>query len=251
MPNYIVRSDGPFDVYGVSTVTIPEAQPSALCYSFGFSNDYNDNCPVEGIINSFSIDGANHTSIHIDRVAPYYMPADFYVGATVFVSGVLTPYGYLNGVEFTVQSVSNDSPAINGFTVVCSGLTHAAVGATSIAGLITEVAIPSGSEIGELLTGTGSVPQAGLQFALPAYTGQQNNAPAITWEMEYPSSPSSMTAYLQGAVRDVDSEYETMDTSTVSGLRTVPLGQWRVKFVRIMAWGVGGTDPSVIGKIII
>lgn len=255
MPSYIVRNSGPYNVFGAPIVTIPQAHPSTLNYSLGASNDYLDNVPSEGAVDSFSIDGSNVTTIHIKRTGPFYIPATFLDLDTVILNSVPAPYDYLNGVHFTVSTAVDDSPATKGFTITCTGLTHVTVPTTPITGAAVQSGAYDDTEYSEPLTGTVSVPQTGLQFALPAYVGQQNNSPAITWEVEYPVPPATVTAHLQGAIRDEDGEYVNLDSSTKSTgeLRTVSLGQVRVKFLRIQVVATTGSlgQPTVIGKITI
>src|ERR1700737_4556835 len=65
--------------------------------------------------------------------------------------------------------------------------------------------------------------QAGSQFAIPSYAGQPDTGTAVRW-------------VLQGAMADIDAEYQTIDTTTntageartVTGVQTRFL---RVRFV--------------------
>src|SRR5579862_3447730 len=212
-------------------VAIPEAFPGELCYSFGSGNnqDYNNNSPIEGVITSFSIDGSNNTSFHIAR---NFTP-NFPVGATFVVTGVLAPYTYLNGVTYTVTSVSNDVSASTGFTVVATGLTHATVATTTIAGL-ADTTPTLGTEHSVALPGTATL---GLQFAVPSYIGQANQSPAITYEYELGGTVSAYSISLMGALRDVAAEYFALDTKTGTSAEsksyTISLGSERVKFLAL------------------
>jgi hypothetical protein len=92
---------------------------------------------------------------------------------------------------------------------------------------------------------------AGRQFSMRSYAAGQNNSPAITWEVEYPSAPATISIHLEGALRDIDAEYFQLDTSTnIAGdLRFVALGAASVNFLRIkVITSTGGTAPTIIAK---
>ena len=75
--------------------------------------------------------------------------------------------------------------------------------------------------------------QAGSQFALPSYAGQPDTGTAVRWQTLFGTAPTAVSLVLQGAMADVDAEYQTLDTSTnVAGeARTVTGVQAR--FLRI------------------
>lgn len=75
--------------------------------------------------------------------------------------------------------------------------------------------------------------QAGSQFALPSYAGQPDTGTAVRWQTLFGTAPTAVSLALQGAMSDVDAEYQTLDTSTnVAGeARTVTGVQTR--FLRI------------------
>jgi hypothetical protein len=65
---------------------------------------------------------------------------------------------------------------------------------------------------------------AGSQFAIPSYAGQPNTGYAVRWQTIFGGAPTAVNIVLQGAMADVDAEYQTIDTTTaVAGeARTVP-----------------------------
>jgi hypothetical protein len=62
------------------------------------------------------------------------------------------------------------------------------------------------------------------QFALPSYTGISDGGTAVRWQTIFGTAPSAVNIVLQGAINDVDAEYQTIDTTTaVAGEgRSVP-----------------------------
>ncbi|MGC1620749.1 MAG: hypothetical protein WA765_19830 [Candidatus Acidiferrum sp.] len=75
--------------------------------------------------------------------------------------------------------------------------------------------------------------QAGSQFAIPSYSGQPDTGTAVRWQTIFGTAPTAVSLSLQGAMADVDAEYQTLDTTTnIAGeARTVTGVQAR--FLRI------------------
>ena len=75
--------------------------------------------------------------------------------------------------------------------------------------------------------------QAGSQFAIPNYAGQPDSGTAVRWQTIFGTAPTAVSLVLQGAMADVDAEYQTIDTSvaTTGEARTVTGVQ--AKFLRI------------------
>lgn len=94
---------------------------------------------------------------------------------------------------------------------------------------------------------------AGTQFALYSFAGTQSNSGAITWETIYGGTVSAVNIVLQGATRDIDSEYFTIDTSTnASGeVRTKQLGSQKVNFLRIKVVSSTNTSGTLIAKFVV
>src|SRR5271167_5070845 len=75
--------------------------------------------------------------------------------------------------------------------------------------------------------------QAGSQFAIPSYAGQPDSGTAVRWQTIFGTAPTAVSLILQGAMADVDAEYQTIDstTNTTGEARTVTGVQAR--FLRI------------------
>ena len=65
--------------------------------------------------------------------------------------------------------------------------------------------------------------QAGSQFAIPSYAGQPDTGTAVRWQTIFGTAPTAVSLILQGAMADVDTEYQTIDTTsnTAGEARTV------------------------------
>ena len=78
--------------------------------------------------------------------------------------------------------------------------------------------------------------QAGSQFAIPSYAGRPDTGTAVRWQTIFGTAPTAVSLVLQGAMADIDTEYQTIDTTTntageartVTGVQTRFL---RVRFV--------------------
>lgn len=81
--------------------------------------------------------------------------------------------------------------------------------------------------------------QAGSQFAVPGYAGQPDTGTAVRWQTIFGTAPTAVNLTLQGAMADVDAEYQTIDTTTNTAgeARTIPSsavpGIVQAKFLRI------------------
>lgn len=81
--------------------------------------------------------------------------------------------------------------------------------------------------------------QAGSQFAIPGYAGRADTGNAVRWQTIFGTAPTAVNIVLQGAMADVDSEYQTIDTTTnIAGeARNIPSaavpGNVQAKFLRI------------------
>jgi hypothetical protein len=75
--------------------------------------------------------------------------------------------------------------------------------------------------------------QAGSQFAIPSYAGQPDSGTAVRWQTIFGGAPTAVSLVLQGAMADIDAEYQTIDTTvaTTGEARTVTGVQ--SKFLRI------------------
>lgn len=75
--------------------------------------------------------------------------------------------------------------------------------------------------------------QAGSQFALPSYTGIADGGTAVRWQTIFGTAPTAVNLALQGAMADVDAEYQTIDTSTNAAGEARSLANVQAKFLRI------------------
>lgn len=75
---------------------------------------------------------------------------------------------------------------------------------------------------------------AGSQFAVRSFAGKETNSSAITWQTIL-TGATVVDIRLQGATRDIASEYFDLDKSTVAAgeARSVSLGSQKVNFLRI------------------
>jgi hypothetical protein len=73
---------------------------------------------------------------------------------------------------------------------------------------------------------------AGSQFAIPEPAGLPDQGHTVRWQTIFGTAPSAISIVLQGAMSDVDAEYQVLDTSTATAgeARTV-LGV-RARFLR-------------------
>ena len=80
---------------------------------------------------------------------------------------------------------------------------------------------------------------AGSQFAIPSYAGRADTGNAVRWQTIFGTAPTAVNIVLQGAMADVDAEYQTIDatTNTAGEARTIPSsavpGNVQAKFLRI------------------
>src|SRR6266404_3883082 len=55
---------------------------------------------------------------------------------------------------------------------------------------------------------------SGTQFALPSFTGVTDGGTAVRWQTIFGTNPTAVSIVLQGAMADVDAEYQQIDSST-------------------------------------
>ena len=83
---------------------------------------------------------------------------------------------------------------------------------------------------------------AGSQFAIPSFAGQPDSGTSVRWQTIFGTNPTAVSITLQGAMADVDAEYQTIDTtSAVTGEARTVTGV-NAKFLRIrFVSSTGGT----------
>jgi hypothetical protein len=75
--------------------------------------------------------------------------------------------------------------------------------------------------------------QAGSQFAVPSYAGQPDTGTAVRWQTIFGTAPTAVSLVLQGAMADVDAEYQTIDTTTNTAGEARTVTGVQTKFLRI------------------
>ncbi len=75
--------------------------------------------------------------------------------------------------------------------------------------------------------------QAGSQFAIPSYAGQPDTGTAVRWQTLFGTAPTAVSLVLQGAMADIDAEYQTIDTTTNTAGEARAVTGVQAKFLRI------------------
>jgi hypothetical protein len=90
---------------------------------------------------------------------------------------------------------------------------------------------------------------AGAQFAIPEPAGLADQGHTVRWQTIFGAAPTAINIVLQGAAADVDAEYFTVDTSTVTAGEARTLIGVRARFLRIkLVSSTGGS--SLTAKIL-
>jgi len=161
------------------------------------------------------------------------------VGSLITIRGTSAAGGSFNILNVAIATVLFDS--VTGIGLITFQLVHADVVAVADTGM-GYVPMP---EIGETCANGAS--QA---FAIQDIAGHNENGLTVQWSTFYPSSPAVITAILQGADFDVDSQYIEIDRSTQLPSDSRSSTQTRFKFLRVL-WQdlAGGTLPTGIVRI--
>ncbi len=161
------------------------------------------------------------------------------VGSLISIIGTASAAGAYNITNIPITNVVID--ATTGIGTITFALTTAQLAVTADIGE-ARGPIP---EVAEALTNNSS----SQQFAISDPVGFDVNTRILTWQTIYPSAPAGITAALQGAMNDVDSQYVNLDTSTAVGgeIRQVTINE--IGFVRVRITGLGGAAPTCIIKL--
>jgi hypothetical protein len=175
------------------------------------------------------------------------LPTSGLTGLTATISGFVTnPTN--NGSFVIVSSTTTTLVVVNS-----SGIaeTHAASAAISFSSApasgqfiipVPEVAVPLSVA-------------AGQQFAIPvAASAGLNGGREVSWSYSCPSAPSTISIQLEGAIRDVASEYTIIGTAltTAAGAAQFETVPSNIRFLRLNVTATtGGSSPTIIGKILI
>lgn len=74
---------------------------------------------------------------------------------------------------------------------------------------------------------------AGSQFAIPSFTGLPDGGTSVRWQTIFGTVPTAVSIALQGAMADIDSEYQTIDTTTNTAGEARTVTAVQAKFLRI------------------
>src|SRR5258708_36463859 len=74
---------------------------------------------------------------------------------------------------------------------------------------------------------------AGSQFALPSFTGLPDSGTAVRWQTIFGTAPTAVSIVLQGAMSDIDAEYQTIDTTTALTGEARTVANVQAKLLRI------------------
>jgi len=90
---------------------------------------------------------------------------------------------------------------------------------------------------------------SGSQFALPSYTGLPDGGTAIRWQTVFGTAPTAVNIILQGAMNDVDAEYQQIDASTATTGEARTVANVQARFLRIRfvsATGGSGLTAKIL-----
>ena len=90
---------------------------------------------------------------------------------------------------------------------------------------------------------------AGSQFAVAHFTGVPDSGTGVRWQTVFGTNPTAVNIALQGAMNDVDAEYQTVDTSTANSGEARTVANVQARFVRIKlvsATGGSGLTAKVL-----
>jgi len=91
---------------------------------------------------------------------------------------------------------------------------------------------------------------SGTQFALPSFTGTTDAGTAVRWQTIFGTNPTAVSIVLQGAMADVDAEYQTIDTTTALTGEARTVTGVQAKFLRVrFVSSTGGT--GLTAKILV
>ncbi|HSC45897.1 MAG TPA: hypothetical protein VLC94_08700 [Candidatus Acidoferrum sp.] len=82
----------------------------------------------------------------------------------------------------------------------------------------------------EAFPGAGT---SGSQFALPSYTGLPDSGTSVRWQTIFGGAPTAVNIVLQAAINDVDAEYQTIDTTTVTTGEGRTVANVQARFLRV------------------
>jgi hypothetical protein len=90
---------------------------------------------------------------------------------------------------------------------------------------------------------------SGSQFALPSYTGLPDGGTAVRWQTVFGAAPTAVNIILQGAMNDVDAEYQQIDASTATTGEARMVANVQARFLRVRfvsATGGSGLTAKIL-----
>ncbi len=91
---------------------------------------------------------------------------------------------------------------------------------------------------------------SGTQFALPSFTGIADSGTAVRWQTIFGTAPTAVSIILQGAMADVDAEYQQIDAASLTTGEARTVAGVQAKFLRIrFVSSTGGT--GLTAKILV
>ena len=204
-------------------------------YVFGSFDDKSS--PTFGTVISDS--GSTTTATLTFRVLSGNAPA---VGELITVVGTSRDSGNFNVTNATIATATTTDDGISTVTYTKASGT---VGTAADAG---QVIVPR-IEVGEALVNGATVP-----VAVPSTQLMANQSKTVNATVRFTGSPTTATAYLQGAIFDVDAEYEDLGIIAQAGSPTVgptlEIADSAYRFYRVrFANVVGGSSPKAVAKI--
>ena len=91
---------------------------------------------------------------------------------------------------------------------------------------------------------------SGTQFALPSFAGIADSGTAVRWQTIFGTAPTAVSIILQGAMADVDAEYQQIDIANLTTGEARTVAGVQAKFLRIrFVSSTGGT--GLTAKILV
>jgi hypothetical protein len=215
--------------------------PGIPIYFWGSWNDKTG--PTAG--NVLNDSGNGSTSTLVVQILSGNVPV---VGALISTVGTQNAAGGYNVTNAVITSVSAPTVPDAGIYTIQFANTATSASAKDAGQFL----IPQ-PEIGEPLVAGASVPYVMMYNIMNANLNQ-----AVTVVASFPSLPTSVVLYLQQALQDLDSEYQTVATiatvatGAVQGSPQITVDPTLGRFFRVLnGTVVGGTSPSVIVKMMI
>jgi len=171
------------------------------------------------------------------------------VGALITVVGTANSAGIFNVTNAAITAVSAAINPDSGIYAIQYAISSTTQLYTQDAG---QFQVPQ-PEIAEALAAGASIPAV-----MPFNVMGPNLNQALTAVVSFPSLPTSVVVYLQQAIFDIDSEYQTVctvatvATGAVQGSPQITVDPTLGRFFRFLnGTVVGGTLPTIIAKLIL